>query len=148
MNLLRWDEHSQRWLATPARGAVIPVAKLSELAHAWASDELAPDWQPRSDEQSQAILDQLELTGDFWRLARLGPVSVTGALAGVDDSLDHVTCTECGSNVVTVLLSSGRALCASCAGYAGEGLGAHLAWPGARRRQRFDAADHLAAEGR
>jgi len=69
MNLFRSEEHIHRWLGTRAPGAIIPVAKLSELAHAWASDELAPDWQPRSDEQSQAILDQLELTGDFWRLA-------------------------------------------------------------------------------
>ena len=46
-----------------------PGGQVSELAHAWASDELAPDWLPRSDEQYQAILDQLGLTGDFWRLA-------------------------------------------------------------------------------
>jgi hypothetical protein len=69
MNLFRSEEHIQRWLGTRDPGAIISVAKLSELAHAWASDELAPDWQPRSDEQSQAILDQLGLTGDFWRLA-------------------------------------------------------------------------------
>ena len=69
MNLFRSEEHIQRWLGTRDPGAIIPVAKLSELAHAWASDDLAPDWRPRSDEESQAILDQLGLTGDFWRLA-------------------------------------------------------------------------------
>jgi hypothetical protein len=46
------------------------VAKLSELAHAWWGDRLVADWQPHTREQNQAILDQLELTGDFWRLAR------------------------------------------------------------------------------
>ena len=40
------------------------MAKLNELAHAWLSDELAPDWRPRSHEQDQAILDKLELTGN------------------------------------------------------------------------------------
>jgi hypothetical protein len=44
------------------------VAKLSELAHAWWSDRLAADWRPHTREQNQAILNQLELTGDFWRL--------------------------------------------------------------------------------
>jgi hypothetical protein len=29
----------------------------------------------------------------------------------VDDALEHTICDECGSNVMAVLLSSGRALC-------------------------------------
>ena len=45
----------------------VSVSRLSELAHAWWSDRLAPDWQPRTREQNQAILDRLGLTGDFWR---------------------------------------------------------------------------------
>lgn len=69
MSLFRSEEHIQRWLGTRDPGAVIPVAKLNELAHAWLSDELAPDWRPRSNEQDQAILDKLELTGEFWRLS-------------------------------------------------------------------------------
>jgi hypothetical protein len=36
-------------------------------------------------------------------------------MEGVDDALEHTTCDECGSNVVAVLLSSGKALCAACA---------------------------------
>lgn len=69
MSLFRSEEHIQRWLGTRDPGAIIPVAKLNELAHAWLSDELAPDWRPRSHEQDQAILDKLELTGEFWRLS-------------------------------------------------------------------------------
>ena len=57
-----------RWLAGREPGATIPVAKLSELAHAWWSDRLSPDWQPRTRDESQAILDRLGLTGDFWHL--------------------------------------------------------------------------------
>lgn len=68
MSLFRSEEHIQRWLGTREAGAIIPVAKLSELAHAWLSDELAPDWRPRSKEHDQAILDELGLTGEFWRL--------------------------------------------------------------------------------
>ena len=44
-------------------------AKLSELAHAWWGDRLAPDWRPHSREDNQLILDRLGLSGEFWRLA-------------------------------------------------------------------------------
>lgn len=57
-----------RWLAGREPGATIPVAQLSELAHAWWGDRLSPDWRPRTRDESQAILDRLGLTGDFWRL--------------------------------------------------------------------------------
>jgi hypothetical protein len=68
MNLFRSEEHIRRWLGQRDPGATINVAKLSELSHAWWSDRLASDWQPHTREQNQAILDELELTGDFWRL--------------------------------------------------------------------------------
>jgi hypothetical protein len=51
----------------PLRG-VSDASILVPLAHAWWSDRLTADWQPRTRAQNQAILDQLELTGDFWRL--------------------------------------------------------------------------------
>ena len=50
MNLFRSEEHVAR-------------------AAAWWDDRLAPDWQPHTREQNQAILAGLGLTGDFWRLA-------------------------------------------------------------------------------
>jgi hypothetical protein len=68
MNLFRSEEHIDRWLGGRPPGATIPIARLSALAHAWYSDRLAPDWRPRSREQSQAILDAAGLSGDFWRL--------------------------------------------------------------------------------
>ena len=68
MNLFRSEEHIERWLGGRAPGATIPVTALSDVAHAWWSDRLAPDWRPRSREQNQAILDRLGLTGEFWRL--------------------------------------------------------------------------------
>ena len=63
MNLFRSEEH-----VGAEDGAVIPIAKLSELAHAWWGDRLDPDWRPRTREQNAAILERLGLTGEFWRL--------------------------------------------------------------------------------
>lgn len=68
MNLFRSEEHVERWAAGRGRGATITVAKLSELAHAWWRDRLAPDWRPHTREQNQRILDGLGLTGPFWQL--------------------------------------------------------------------------------
>jgi hypothetical protein len=56
------------WLAGRARGEIIPVLKLAELANAWWGDRLDPDWHPHTREQNQAILDRLGLTSRFWRL--------------------------------------------------------------------------------
>jgi hypothetical protein len=68
MNLFRSEEHIDRWLGEREPGETIPVTKLSELAHAWWSDRLPPAWRPHTREQNQAILDQLGLVGEFWRL--------------------------------------------------------------------------------
>ena len=68
MNLFRSEEHIERWLAGREPGATIPITKLNELAHAWWDDRLAPDWQPHTRDQNQAVLDGLGLTDEFWRL--------------------------------------------------------------------------------
>lgn len=68
MNLFRSEEHVFRWLGVRRPGATITAGKLSELAHAWWDDRLAPDWLPHTRDQNQAILDRLGLTDDFWRL--------------------------------------------------------------------------------
>jgi hypothetical protein len=68
MNLFRSEEHIERWLGGRAAGATITAAKLCELAHAWWADRLAPDWRPHTRGQNQAILDSVELAGEFWRL--------------------------------------------------------------------------------
>jgi hypothetical protein len=68
MNLFRSEEHVERWLGGRSPGSTIPVTKLAELANAWWSTRLDPDWRPRSREESQAILDGLGLTGASWRL--------------------------------------------------------------------------------
>jgi hypothetical protein len=70
MNLFRSEEHVARWLETNGYepGQTLTAGKLSDLAQAWWSDRLAPDWRPHTREENQAILDSLGLTGDFWRL--------------------------------------------------------------------------------
>jgi hypothetical protein len=69
MNIFRSEEHLERWLSARERGGVMTSGKLSELAHAWYSDRLDPDWRARTLEQNQAILDSLGLTEEFWQLA-------------------------------------------------------------------------------
>ncbi len=68
MNLFRSEEHVSRWLAGRRPGATISVTTLAALAQQWYGDRLAPDWQPRSRDRNQAVLDALGLTDSFWRL--------------------------------------------------------------------------------
>jgi hypothetical protein len=61
-----------RWLEASGygeRGVMMTADELCDLAYAWWSDRLDPDWRPHTREQNQAILDGLGLTGEFWRLA-------------------------------------------------------------------------------
>jgi hypothetical protein len=65
MNLFRSEEHIGRWLGEREPGVTIPVAKLSELAHAWRDDCLSPGWRPHTRDGNQAILDRVGLTAGF-----------------------------------------------------------------------------------
>ena len=68
MNLFRSEAHIARWLDGREPGATIPVEKLVELGLAWYADRLDGDWRPHTRDENQAILDRLDLVGDFWRL--------------------------------------------------------------------------------
>lgn len=68
MLLFRSEEHVHRWLRGRSPGSTIGVERLCDLAHAWWGDRLATDWQPRTRDQNQAILDGLGLTDPFWTL--------------------------------------------------------------------------------
>jgi hypothetical protein len=68
MNLFRSEEHIERWLGGREPGATISVAKLAELAKAWWTDRLSPDWIPHTRDQNTVILERLGLTGEFWAL--------------------------------------------------------------------------------
>ena len=70
MVFLRSEEHLARWLGANGfePGATVSAPKMNELARAWWWSRLDPGWQPRTAEQSQALLDSVGLTGDFWAL--------------------------------------------------------------------------------
>lgn len=70
MVFLRSEEHLARWLDANGwePGASMSAPTLNELARAWWWSRLEPDWRPRRLEESQAILDELGLIGDFWLL--------------------------------------------------------------------------------
>ena len=62
MRLFRSEEQ------LPESGAAMPVEQLWRLARAWYGDRLASDWRPRTRDESQAVLESVGLTGDFWAL--------------------------------------------------------------------------------
>jgi hypothetical protein len=70
MRFLRSEEHVARWLDANGweRGASLTPPKLNELARRWWWTRVEPDWRPRTAAESQAILDELGLVGEFWRL--------------------------------------------------------------------------------
>ena len=70
MVYLRSEEHVTRWLGDNAwePGTTLTAPQMNELARTWWWPRLDPGWRPRTLEESQAILDSLGLTGDFWRL--------------------------------------------------------------------------------
>ncbi|MBA3476546.1 MAG: hypothetical protein H0T10_07325 [Actinobacteria bacterium] len=70
MVFLRSEEHLARWLDASGwePGASMTATTLNELARRWWWTRLETDWRPRSPDESQAILDELGLTGEFWRL--------------------------------------------------------------------------------
>jgi hypothetical protein len=71
MVFLRSEEHLSRWLDANGwdPGATLTAPKLNELAREWWWTRLDPGWRPRSRDESQAILDRLGLTDEFWQLA-------------------------------------------------------------------------------
>jgi hypothetical protein len=71
MVFLRSEEHLQRWLGANGfePGVTLSTTKTNELARTWWWTRLDPGWRPRTPEESQGILDALDLTGEFWQLA-------------------------------------------------------------------------------
>jgi hypothetical protein len=59
----RWCEERQ---LTP--GAIFDLTRLWRLAGAWYDDRLDPNWRRRTIGERQAILDDVDLRGGFWRL--------------------------------------------------------------------------------
>jgi len=70
MVYLRSEEHLTRWLDQTGHepGDTFPATTMNALARRWWWTRLDPGWRPRAVEESQAILEELGLTGEFWRL--------------------------------------------------------------------------------
>lgn len=70
MLLFRSEEEVETWCTSRriARGGVVPVRQLQELAIGWYGDRLRAGWRPRGVEGSQELLERVGLTGPFWRL--------------------------------------------------------------------------------
>ena len=70
MLFFRSEDHLTRWLEQhdAPRGAVLSLSATWGLAKAWYVDRRDPLWKPRSKEQAQAILDEVGLTDEFWKL--------------------------------------------------------------------------------
>jgi hypothetical protein len=63
-------DHVKRWIARTGReeGAAVPAATVWSLAQGWYGDRLADDFVPLTREQGQQLLNDVGLTGSFWRL--------------------------------------------------------------------------------
>ena len=62
MRLVRSDE--------VGGGELIGVQQLEALAEVWYGDRLDPEWAPRTRDESQRLLADAGLTGEFWELPR------------------------------------------------------------------------------
>lgn len=70
MLLFRSEEHVDRWCRAwdLPRGAVLTPEEGWRLASAWYRHKLRPDWRRSTVEETEALLAELGLTGEFWRL--------------------------------------------------------------------------------
>jgi hypothetical protein len=51
-----------------ARGAVVPIAQVADLAARWYGRHLEPAWRKWTLDEANAIFAAAGLTGEFWRL--------------------------------------------------------------------------------
>lgn len=60
----------ETWCASHgiARGEVVPLAQVSELARVWYGDHLAPDWRKPTAIEAQATFASVGLTSEHWRV--------------------------------------------------------------------------------
>jgi Alkylmercury lyase len=72
MLFFRSEAHLERWLVARGgkRGAVLTLADTWRLSKAWYPDRRLPTWKPRTRDESQRILDALDLDPgrEFWTL--------------------------------------------------------------------------------
>ena len=64
------EEHAARWRekAKPPASTTLTIEQATGLAHDWYVNKLDPNWRRFTDEEAQAIFDELSLDPAFWRL--------------------------------------------------------------------------------
>ena len=71
MLLFRSEAHLDRWLRDwmLPRGAILSLDQCWRLANAWYTpDRREPDWRRKTVDEIEALLSELDLTGEYWRL--------------------------------------------------------------------------------
>jgi hypothetical protein len=70
MLLFRSEEHVRRWCEARdlAPAGFLSPGQAWRLARGWFSRKLAPDWRRHTLEEAEALLAEVGLEGDFWRL--------------------------------------------------------------------------------
>jgi hypothetical protein len=70
MLLFRDEEHLDRWCEAREleRGATLSVEQTWRLAVGWFANKLKPDWRRHTLEETEALLESIGLTGEFWNL--------------------------------------------------------------------------------
>jgi hypothetical protein len=70
MLIFRSEDHIDSWCTFRElpRGGIMSPEQCSELAQAWYSDKLSPDWRRKTLEESEAMLASIGLTEPFWSL--------------------------------------------------------------------------------
>ena len=70
MLLFRDEEHVDRWCAARDmhRGAVISLDQAWRLAHGWYRDKAKPFWRRHTLDETEALFDEVGLSGPFWSL--------------------------------------------------------------------------------
>jgi hypothetical protein len=70
MLLFRSEEHVARWCHNRGlpHGGILTLEQLWELATAWYTNRMAPDWRRRTAQEAEAVFEGIGLTGAFWRL--------------------------------------------------------------------------------
>ncbi|HEX4594468.1 MAG TPA: hypothetical protein VH157_09340 [Bryobacteraceae bacterium] len=70
MLLFRGEEHIDRWCKewSQPRGATLTIAQGWQLALAWYRQKMDRGWRRPTLEETEALLVQLGLSGEFWSL--------------------------------------------------------------------------------
>ena len=70
MLLFRSEEHAGRWRAAHGFPGARTLSLQTgwDLARAWYTRKLDPDWRRHTLDEAEALFAQLGLAGDFWRL--------------------------------------------------------------------------------